>query len=57
MTFVQGLAFIERKRRQLDRFDALPHAAGETITTDDAAFIPRFCDELEADLNRSLSKT
>jgi hypothetical protein len=55
MTFAEGLAFIERTRRQIDRFDALPHAAGETIDRRDAAEIRRQCDELEADINRSLS--
>jgi hypothetical protein len=55
MTFAQGLSFIERTRRQLDRFDALPHAPGETIAPEDAAAIRRQCDELEADITRSLS--
>ena len=55
MTFAQGRAFIERTRRQLERFDALPHAPGEAIADEDAAEIRRLCDELEADINRSLS--
>jgi hypothetical protein len=55
MTFADGLAFIARTRRQLDRFDDLPHAPGETIAPEDAAAIRRQCDELEADINRSLS--
>ena len=54
MTFAQGLAFINRTRRQLDRFDALPHAPGETIAPEDMAAIRQQCDELEADINRSL---
>jgi hypothetical protein len=57
MTFAEGRAFIERTRRQLDRFDALPHAEGAHIATEDAAAIRRMCDELEADINRSLSTT
>ncbi len=57
MTFAQGLMFIERTRRQIDRFDALPHAPGEAIAPEDVAAIRRQCDELEADINRSLSNT
>jgi hypothetical protein len=55
MTFAEGRAFIERTRRQLDRFDALPHGEGETIAPEDAAAIRQMCDELEADINRSLA--
>jgi hypothetical protein len=54
MTFADCLAFIERTRRRLDRFDALPHAAGETIAPEEEAAIRHQCDELEADINRSL---
>ena len=53
MTFAEGLAFIERTRRQVDRFDLLPHAV--LISPEDAADIRRQCDELKADINRSLS--
>jgi len=55
MTFAQGLAFIERTRRQLDRFHALPHAPGEAISPNDEMTIRRQCDELEADIKRFLS--
>lgn len=55
MTFKEGLAFIKRTRRQLERLDELPHAAGQTIPPDERAVIGRMCDELEADINRSLS--
>lgn len=54
MTFTEGLAFIDRTRRQLDRFDELPHAPGETIAPEDAAEIRQMCDRLEADIHRSL---
>jgi len=55
ITNPQGLAFIKRTRRQLDRFDALPHAPGEAIASEDAAAIRKQCDELEADIKRSLA--
>jgi len=54
MTFAEGLSFIERTRRQLDRFDAMPHAPGESIAPDEAAAIRRMCDKVEADINRML---
>ena len=55
MTFADGLAFIERTRRQLDRFDeAMPRPEGRTIDPEEAAIIRRLCDELEADFHRSL---
>ena len=55
MTFAEGLSFIERTRRQVDRFDdALPHPSGETIDPMEADAIRSMCDELEADINRSL---
>jgi hypothetical protein len=53
MTFTEGLAFIERTRRQLDRFDAaMPHREGTGIAPEEAADIRRLCDELEADIRR-----
>jgi hypothetical protein len=55
MTFAEGRAFIERTRRQVDRFDDLPHTPGQMMATGDAAEIRRMCDDLEADINRSLS--
>lgn len=55
MTFAEGRAFIERTRRQLDRFGDLPRAPGQTVAPDDAAEIRRMCDDLETDINRSLS--
>jgi hypothetical protein len=54
-TFAEGLQFIERTRRQVDRFDALPRAGGQTITPGDAAAIRQLCDELEADITRYLA--
>jgi hypothetical protein len=56
MTFAEGLSFIGRTRRQLDRFDhALPHAEGESIDPQAAAAIRRLCNELEAHIRKSLS--
>jgi pentose-5-phosphate-3-epimerase len=57
MTFAEGQAFIERTRRQLDRFDDLPRAEGQAIASEDAERIRRLCDELEADIKASLSDT
>jgi hypothetical protein len=55
MTFAEGLTFIERTRRQLDRFDvALPHDEGKTIDLEEAAAIRRLCDNVEADIHRLL---
>jgi hypothetical protein len=55
MTFAEGRAFIERTRRQLERFDDLPRAPGQAIPLEDEAAIREMCDKLEADINRSLS--
>ena len=50
MTVAQAFAFIERTRRQVERFERLPRASDQWITESDAADIRRQCDELEADL-------
>jgi hypothetical protein len=58
MTYGEGLAFIERTRRQLDRFDsALPHEDGQTITPEDAAAIRLKLDALERDVRNDLGMT
>jgi hypothetical protein len=54
-TIAEALAFIERTRRQVDRFERLPRAAGQSISPEDAATLHRQCDELEADIKRLLS--
>jgi hypothetical protein len=55
MTYAEGLAFIERTRRQLDRFDdAMPRPPGETIAPEDAQRIRTMLGELEADLRKDL---
>jgi hypothetical protein len=53
MTFADGLAFIERTRRQLDRFGEWP--ARKPIDPQEEADIRRLCDELEADIKAKLS--
>jgi hypothetical protein len=56
MTYAECLVFLDRTRRQLDRFDtALPHSESETIDPEDADAIRCMCDELEADIRQSLS--
>jgi hypothetical protein len=55
MTYAEGLAFIERTRRLLDRFDtALPHPQGKSIAPEDAAAIRRQLDALEIDFRKDL---
>jgi hypothetical protein len=55
MTYEEGFAFIDRTRRQLDRFEvALPHGEGQTISPEDAAAIRRQLDELERDFRKDL---
>ncbi len=49
-------AYIARSRRQLERFEELPGAAGKPIDPEEAAMIRRLCDELEASLD-ALSNT
>jgi hypothetical protein len=55
MTFAEGLAFVERTRRQLDRFDvAFPGANGRRMNPETEAQLRKLCDELEADIKKSL---
>ena len=55
MTYEEGLAFVERTRRQLDRFEvALPRANEQRIAPGDAANIRRQLDSLEADFKKDL---
>ena len=57
MTLAEGLAFIERTRRQLDRFDlAIPHTAGKSIDLQEAEAIRRICDEVEEEINAMLGR-
>ncbi len=58
MTFDEGLAFIERTRRQLDRYDvALPNAKTMRMPPEAEADIRRLLNELEADIHTSLAST
>ena len=55
MTIQDGLDFIERTRRQLDRYeDAIPHAEGTTIAPEDKERIRAKCDALEVEINALL---
>lgn len=54
-TYADSLAFIERTRRQLDRFEqALPHDREQSIAPEDAAALRRKLDELEASIRNDL---
>lgn len=55
MTFAEGLTFIERTRRQLDRFGELSGSAVTFIDPQEAHEIRRLCDELEADIKAKTS--
>jgi len=58
MTYEEGLAFIERMRRQLDRFDvSVPGANGRRMASETEAKIRRLCDELEAEFHSDLGYT
>jgi len=49
------LRYIERTRRQLDRFEELPDGHSKRIAPDAAVRIRRMCDELESDILTGLS--
>jgi len=55
MTYEQAFAFIERMRRQLDRFEvSVAGANGRRIAPETEAKIRRLCDELEAEFRNDL---
>jgi hypothetical protein len=55
MTYEEGLAFVARTRRQLDRFSvALPLGDGQAMTPEDAVAIRRKLDDLESDFRKDL---
>jgi hypothetical protein len=54
MTWAECRAFVERTRRQLDRFDALPHEPGQVFPPEYAAEIRSLCNELEQSMKRHL---
>jgi hypothetical protein len=49
------LAYIERTRRQLERFKQLPKSDGQRLDPEAAARIRTMCDELESDILAGLS--
>ena len=50
MSKEEAIAFIERTRRQLDRFASLPGGAENPIDPQEANAIRQLCDELEFSL-------
>ena len=50
MSVDKVLAYIERTRRQLDRFESLPGGAANPIDPEEATAIRRLCDELETSI-------
>jgi hypothetical protein len=55
MTYAQGLAFIKRMRRQLDRFDVTgPGKSGKRMDPETEARIRQICDEVEAEFRSDL---
>ena len=51
MSVEEGLAYIARTRRQLERWDNLPGVAEGPLDASEAEAIRALCDELEAMLN------
>jgi hypothetical protein len=55
MTYEQAFAFIEKMRRQLDRFGvAVPGKNGQRMNPETEAQIRSLCDELEAEFRSDL---
>jgi hypothetical protein len=55
MTYEEGFAFIDRTRRQLDRYEvALPEGEMRKMAPEAEASIRRQLDELEADFRNDL---
>jgi hypothetical protein len=58
LTTEQGLAFVERMRRQLDRYGfAFPGQEGRQMPPEYEARIRRICDDLEADIRKRIAAT
>ncbi|MGE3511657.1 MAG: hypothetical protein AB7N65_22535 [Vicinamibacterales bacterium] len=51
LTVDQGLAFVERARRQLDRFEQLPHAKGKPMDPAVVAEARALLDKVERDIH------
>jgi hypothetical protein len=55
-TTEQGLAFVARMRRQLDRYGvAFPGREGQRMAPEFEECIRRICDDLEADIKTRLA--
>ena len=57
MTNEEGLAFIERMRRQLDRFALLPGTQGQKMNPECEAGIRQICDKVEREIHQSLCES
>lgn len=56
MTYSDGIAFVERTRRQLDRFEFLPRHTWQEFNPDSAIRMRAIIDDLEKDIEQHMSQ-